>query len=99
MGTRRSWASYYKILIFKRIFRVEFLFDYFSKRGALEGSTLEDVRVDPATQHHNTSHRRLYDISVGSTYMCRSERCRSVLFNTIFEVLDISRSSMLGSVL
>ena len=67
---------------------------YIVKRGTLEGSTLEDVRVDPATQHNNTSHRRLYEISVGSTYMCRSERCRSVLLNTIFEVLDISRSYM-----
>lgn len=44
--------------------------------------------------NNNTSKRSLCEIFVKSTYKCRSERCRSVLFNIILEVLDTSKSSI-----
>lgn len=33
------------------------------EEGNARGSTLEDVQIDPATQHNNTSNRRLYEIT------------------------------------
>ena len=56
-----------------------------SERRTLVGSTLGDVRVNSATQNHNTTHFRLYERSGPLSKGVRSESYRSVLFNVILD--------------